>query len=157
MCVRDMCVMCEKLSVHEETPEKKNSTQRVTKAEKRGQRREEEGGKEETKSPQTPKCRVAPTRFGDICRVQVCLVGWLAGWLCGEPCTTRGRLIRVCARARTDQTFCLIFLPRRTGRRLYLPKSTRDQSDAYLMLTDFQQQDCGLRARAMHSFPRPTP
>jgi hypothetical protein len=71
------------------------------------------------------------------------MVGWLVGWVgCGEP--LHGASGFGCVR--TDQTFCLIFLPRTTGAYTRAGKCAgpiRCLSDVDGLFQ--QRQDCGLR------------
>jgi hypothetical protein len=84
------------------------------------------------------------------------LGAWLVGWV---RCTARG--VSAFGSARTDQMFCLIFLPRTTGA-YSTPETARDQSDAYLylMLMAFfnnkQQDAASVCAPCVRSL-RPTP
>ena len=91
------------------------------KGRKRGERRE----RAIKKSKESPKSRVAPTRFG------LSTLGRL-GW-CGEPRTRGPVRFRLCE----DRSDVLFELSAAEGRRLYMPESARDQSDTYLMLMAF--------------------
>jgi hypothetical protein len=105
-----------------EAPEKKKKRQRITKTERE---RREKNNKE------TPKSRVVPPDsgyqvFGAVNRTRASAFGC----------------------ARTDQTFCWIFLPRRAG--ACICRKVRG-TNQILFLSDADG------ARATPSFPRPTP